>query len=231
MDVQSIGAAAIAFENACLQDMQKPLAQAAPTGLPKVLPTATPAAGDVTTAFIADIAAHAEIAQVAALLEPQHSADVTTRITALSNDTAAALQVGDHARALSNVTEIAALDPHALDPLRTDKVLDPIRTEVDRLVNRLTTVAKMNAEGWLAQAGEVLVSPVQASAPNLPATLARLTQIAVPVLNPGAGSTAPANADVQSAPQARSPQTVARIVELTRISHKEMAKGHHFWHN
>ncbi|HXM44677.1 MAG TPA: hypothetical protein VN924_25795, partial [Bryobacteraceae bacterium] len=58
---------------------------------------------------------------------------------------------GDAIRALSALSEIAALDPSRPDVLRTDPAIAPIRASVDQFLDRQTTVARLDAEGRLEQ--------------------------------------------------------------------------------
>ena len=67
-------------------------------------------------------------------------------ISRLTHDTALALRLGDRSRAFANITEIAALDPHAVESLQTDKLFTSMRPEVDQLLTRLATAARMNPD-------------------------------------------------------------------------------------
>lgn len=228
MEVQSIGPAIIALEKATLAaslaDMQKPAVdpmQPLPTRSHPVVSIT----GDVNTAFVADTVTPAGIAHIAALLEPQQSADIARRISGLSTDTVSAVQLGDYARAISNVSEIAVLDARALEPLRTDNLLEAIRPQVDLLVNRLTTVAKMNAEGLLAQADEILASPVPASLPNPPVTKGPTAQTVSPVPNFLPAVTLATHESVTSIAAQQSPETGARITELAQDTASALRDG------
>ena len=99
------------------------------------------------------------MARLSALLTPGRSSEVADHVRDLTHDMTSALAQGDRARALSNVTVIAAIDPHTLPVLAVEEVLQPIRPEVDHLLNRMTTVAKMDAEGWLTQADQAVETP------------------------------------------------------------------------
>lgn len=156
MEVQSIGPAVNPLESVPLQHMRELSAHA-----PAHHATAPPPAAstsDVATAFASQIAAP-DLARLTAILQPNSSSEVSARITDLTKDTTSALAQGDRTRALANLNEIAALDPRTIAVLAPDEVLQPIRPEVDQLFHRLTTVAKLDAEGLLSQADQALETP------------------------------------------------------------------------
>jgi hypothetical protein len=156
MEIQAIGAAVTPLESAPVQHVRE-LSAHAPAHH-ATAPPAPPAASDVATALATQIAIP-DLARLTAILQPNSSSEVAAHITELTQDTTSALAQGNRTRALANLNEIAALDPRTIAVLAPDEVLQPIRPEVDQLLNRLTTVAKMDAEGWLTQADQALETP------------------------------------------------------------------------
>ncbi len=124
-----------------------------------------PSATDSASALISEIAA-ADIPKLTALLEHGPPPKVATHVNDLTHDTTLALMQSDTTRALANVKEIATIDPNTLAVLEPEKVLEPIRAEVDQVLNRLTTVAKIDAEGWLSHADDAVEAPGHTSIPN-----------------------------------------------------------------
>ena len=128
-------------------------------------PVVPHAPADSNAALIGEIAP-ADIAKLTAILEPTRSPEIAAHVNDLTRDTTLALNESDRVRALANLDQIAAIDPHSLAVLEPEKVLQPVRAEVDHILTRLTTVAKMDAEGWLAHADDALEAPGHASIPN-----------------------------------------------------------------
>jgi len=196
MEVQPIAIAVSALENVYLgrlQDISAKLADPLPTQGPT--PAAMPPASDVSAALLSEMAAP-DIERLTAILEPRRSLEVSAHITELTHDTTLALAEGDSTRALANLTEIAAADPHSVAVLAPDKVLQPIRPEVDQLLNRLTTVAKMDAEGRLAQADDALETPGHTSVPNWQTKPETLLQVAHRLFESGGYTNYVRSADV-----------------------------------
>lgn len=96
------------------------------------------------------------MARLTAILHPALPVELTAHLDALKTDTALAVQQGDLTRAMANVHEISTVDPHSIAVLAPEKMLETIRPEVDHLLNRLTTVARIDAEGWLSQADQAV---------------------------------------------------------------------------
>jgi hypothetical protein len=70
-----------------------------------------------------------------------------------------AAQRGDIGRALEQLAEFVKLDPSRAQTLGTEPGLEPIRTQVNHLLNRLETIAGLDAQGRLAEAAQRLESP------------------------------------------------------------------------
>lgn len=154
MQVQSIGPAVSPLESAPVQQLRELSAHAPARHLPASVQAGSP--GDDLAATLTSQIAAPDLARLNAILQPNRSSEVAAHITELTQDTALALNEGDRTRALANLNEIAAADPHTVAVMAPDRVLQSIRPEVDQMLNRLTTVAKMDAEGWLAQADEAV---------------------------------------------------------------------------
>ena len=86
------------------------------------------------------------------VLSPQDSAHVDTL---LQNVISAAAE-GDISRALDHLTAIIHLDPRRAETVRAIPDIENIRVQVDQLVARLQTVAKLDAEGRLGHAARAI---------------------------------------------------------------------------
>ncbi len=175
MDVQAIVAGVSPLESVPRQHMRE-LSVHAPAHHATVV-SAAPATSDVAATLSTQIAAP-DLARLSAILEPHSSSEVAAHITELTQDATLALAEGDRTRALANLNEIAAVDPRTIAVLAPEQLLQPIRPEVDHLLNRLTTVAKMDAEGWLTQADEALETPDRAPLPDWQTKPATLLEVA-----------------------------------------------------
>lgn len=158
MQVQPIAARVTALENVFLERVAEVSARAAHPLPPEAAPLKPPSPQDVTDPLFSEIAAP-DIPRLSTLLEPHLSSEIAAHVTDLTHDATVALAQGDRSRALTDLQEIAAVDPQTLAVLAPEQALRPIRPQIDHLMHRLTTVAKMDAEGWLAQADEALEAP------------------------------------------------------------------------
>lgn len=154
MQVESIGAAVGPVAGAPVAHVRE-MSTHVPAHHLAGSPTPAPAANDVVATLTSQIAAP-DLARLTTILQPNRSSEVSAQVTTLTQDTTAALSEGDRTRAITNLNQIAALDPRTIAVLAPEEVLQPIRPEVDYMLNRLTTVAKMDAEGWLAQADQAI---------------------------------------------------------------------------
>ena len=161
MEILPTGSGVIPIENVQLNRLRGPSGHPTHAATPPNAPLAPPIS-DSSAALINEIA-QADMPKLAAILEPGRSSEVAAHLNDLTHDTTLALMQSDRVRAVANLNEIAAIDPHTLAVLEPEKVLEPIRAEVDHLLTRLTTVAKMDAEGWLAHADDAIETPGHAS--------------------------------------------------------------------
>lgn len=120
-------------------------------------------AGNAFTASDSNAAVFGNISQtdaanLAALLEPGHSPQTAALVRNLLEDTAAAVAQGDSTRAIANVTEIVRLDPSRMETVRVDPALGPIRPEMERVLHQLTSTARIDAEGSIGRAAQLLES-------------------------------------------------------------------------
>jgi hypothetical protein len=170
MPVQQVGSSA--EELAPLYSLQKDDAITPAAGRPVVasspistrIVTPNPTA-DSSAAVLAGIAS-ADLAKIAAIIEPARSPEATARIENLLRDATSAVAQGNTARALGNLTEITTLDPQTLEVLRTDPVWAPVRVEIDHLLNRFTAVAKIDGETALSRAAQFVDAAATKTIPN-----------------------------------------------------------------
>jgi hypothetical protein len=149
MQVQTTSAAVNPPEDLALLPLRE-LAAFAP-GHHSPQPLAPPSGQDVSSVLSTEIAG-SDLPRLAALLEPHRSVELVAQTHELVHDTEQALAQGDRTRAFANLSQMAATDPRTLAVIAPEKLLESIRPEVDHVLNRLTTVARMDAEGWLSQA-------------------------------------------------------------------------------
>ena len=107
------------------------------------------------TAVIRELAV-ADLFKLAQILQPTTPPERVVRVDRLIEETVRAIQDDRREWAVGRFIEAATTDPSRVDELRTKTELDAIRANVDLLLNRLTNVAKMDAETKLASAEQVL---------------------------------------------------------------------------
>ncbi len=121
--------------------------------------------GDQNASILAGIAG-ADAAKLTAILDPPQAADVTARVRQLVQDGASAIAQGNVAAVTDDLKQIAALDPHALETLRTEPAWASARPEIEHLMSGITAVAKLEAEASLGRAAQVLETGAGKMLPN-----------------------------------------------------------------
>jgi len=114
---------------------------------------ATPAAGAIDVAAFPELSA-SDIASLIRILEPLPATSVQAADFVHSAVSAAA--EGDTARVLTALTDAVRVNPVQIETLRSQPGLEPMRAQVDQFLNRLTAVVKLDAEGRLTRATQVL---------------------------------------------------------------------------
>jgi hypothetical protein len=67
-----------------------------------------------------------------------------------------AAAAGDGERVLAGVSRMAGQDPMRVEAMRGEPGLEPVRAQVDSLLVRLATIAKLDAQGRIAQATQLI---------------------------------------------------------------------------
>ncbi len=118
-------------------------------------------AAAVQAAVLTDSAVIRELAvpdlgKLTQILQPTMPPDQVTRVDGLIHETVSAIQQDRREWAVGRFIEAVTSDPSRVDEFRSKPEFDAIRANVDVLLNRLTNVAKMDAETKLAAIEQVL---------------------------------------------------------------------------
>ena len=138
---------------------------------PVAKPGAVGHAGNSSSAGVVDAAVLAalsepDLARLATILERPPSAQTAARLGELLHGAVTAAAAGDVARTLSEVSQLVVLDPLRAEAIRSEPGLEPVRAQVDTLLVRLAQVARLDAEGRLTQAADVLQGTPTTTLPN-----------------------------------------------------------------
>ena len=112
-----------------------------------------PALGD--TAVIRELAV-ADLAKLSQILQPAPTPELVARVEGLIHEAVQAIHDDRREWAVGRFIEAATSDPARVDELVAKPEFEAIRANVDLLLNRLTNVARMDAETKLAGAEQVL---------------------------------------------------------------------------
>lgn len=146
MDLGAIGPAApgTSLSNVVAGGAPAALANALAAGAAEVL-------GDSVAILLQDLSA-TDIAKLIEMIDRPLPAQDTARLQELVRTFLSAATEGDATRAAGALSKIAVLDPTRAETLRADPAMGSIRASVDQLLDRHITLAKLDAEGRLAQA-------------------------------------------------------------------------------
>lgn len=97
-----------------------------------------------------------DVIRLAAILQPAPSPEAAARIAEVIQAVMTAAAAGDLTRVLGELTQLASLDPARAEAVRSEPALEPLRAQMDSLLARLAQVAKLDAEGRLSQASQLL---------------------------------------------------------------------------
>ena len=111
-------------------------------------------AGPTLDAAILSGLSEPDLARLLTILEPQPQN--VSQVSALLQAVLTAAAAGDVERALAGVSQIAGLDPLQVEAIRNEPGLEPLRTQVDSLLGRLTTIARLDAQSRIAHATQVI---------------------------------------------------------------------------
>ena len=116
--------------------------------------TSTQPAVLTDTAVIRELAV-SDLLKLAQILQPSLPPESVARVENLIRETVQAIQEDRREWAVGRFIEAATSDPSRADELRTNPAFDAIRPSVDLLLNRLTNVAKMDAETKLSATEQI----------------------------------------------------------------------------
>lgn len=98
---------------------------------------------------VAGLLSQLSASQITALLkiiEPELPPNRIAQLDSLVVDVVSAATAGDVQGAMTKLLALASLDPRRAESVASDSALAPMRNDVDTLIARLTTTARMNAE-------------------------------------------------------------------------------------
>ncbi len=160
MDVRPLGAGPAETNLARSAGDAAPLGAAATPRAPSAQ-----AIADQYATLIRDLAA-ADVTKLLAILEPPPSPEHAQRLNSLWQAALSAGSRGDVEQALGVLAELARLDPLGAESLRSDPRLESLRAPVDQLLQRLTTLARVDAEGRLGEAARLLEAGAHSRLPG-----------------------------------------------------------------
>ncbi len=128
------------------------------------------------TAVIRELAV-ADLLKLTQILQPALPPERVTRLEQLVQEIGQAIRDERREWAVGRFIEAATTDPSRVDELRSKPEFEPIRANVELLLNRLTNVAKMDAETRLAQTEQVFETGGWQKLPHWETTPEALIQI------------------------------------------------------
>jgi hypothetical protein len=129
-------------------------APAATSGIP-ARGDAAPLAAAFDAAVFGELSAP-DVAKLIGILElPRLSANVAQADNLVRAAVTAAAE-GAITQALGELTQAVKLDPLRAEALRSEPGLESIRPQIDQFLNRLTAVARLDAEGRMSRAAQLL---------------------------------------------------------------------------
>jgi hypothetical protein len=129
-------------------------APAATSGIP-ARGDAAPLAAAIDAAVFGELSAP-DVAKLIGILElPQLSANVAQADNLVRAAVSAAAE-GAITQAFGALTQALKLDPLRAEAIRSEPGLEPIRPQIDQFLNRLMAVARLDAEGRLSRAVQLL---------------------------------------------------------------------------
>lgn len=132
---------------------------------------------DSITVFLRDLS-QAQFASLLGIIDHSPSPQVAARLDQLLAGAVSAATARDIPVALANLEAFVALAPARVEILRQEPGLAPIQPQVEAWIARLAAVAKMDAEGRIGRAEQLLGAALQLPLPVLPAPAASAARAA-----------------------------------------------------
>ena len=149
MDVPPVGTGPAGMN---LSRTSAPAASASPAGTPERTATGQSTADNY--APIVRELSEADLARLIQILDPPSSPQAAAQLDGLLNSAIAAASAGDVSQAVNRLAAIVVLDPRYAVAVSFERRLDPIRGQVETLLNRMVSVAKLDAEARVAEAAQ-----------------------------------------------------------------------------
>lgn len=146
MDVSGVGSGPTGAE---FSSALRALAGPKPPGLDALAGVAH--SGDASTSLLGELS-ELELVSLLQIFDRRLTPDIAARVDGLLRASVSAVAEGNVAQALLKLTEIATLDPRRAETLGTEPGLAAIRPDVGRLLFRLASTARLDAEARLEQA-------------------------------------------------------------------------------
>jgi len=135
-----------------------PITGSVPSSAPKMGPLPSGAAealGDSVATLLNELSP-ADVAKLIDIIGKPLPDQDSVRLQDLVQTVVSSAAAGDTTRALGAIGQLVALDPSRADTLRGDPAIASIRAAADQLLDRHATLARLDAEGRLAQAAQQL---------------------------------------------------------------------------
>jgi hypothetical protein len=149
MDVPPVGSGPAGMN---LIRTSAPAPPASPVGTPERAAT-SPSAIDNYASVLSDLS-QADVARLFQILDQSPFLEAAAQLDVLLHAAIAAASVGDVIRALNRLQAIVVLDPRNAVSILAEPRLDPIRGDVETMLNRMAYVAKLDAEARIAEAAQ-----------------------------------------------------------------------------
>ena len=153
---------------------------------PKISATTRGGGGEASPALDAAILSalsEPDLARLMVVLEPQPQ-NASQAIELLQAVLTAAAS-GDVERALAGLSQLAGVDAVRVEAARNEPMLEPLRAQMDSLLARLATVARLDAEGRIAHADQLIEERRLTALPDWDADPHTLLMIANRLLEAG----------------------------------------------
>ena len=160
-----------------LGPLAKAIEAALPQFMPPIGPPAPPSRVIEDGAVMHDLAT-SDLVKLAQIIQPAIPPARVEQLTKLLQETVQAVSEGRIEWAVGRVLEAATLDPLQAEEFRAQPELAPIHANIEHLIGRMATVAKIDAESKLSQAEQVMEDSGWAKLPHWDTKPETLLQIA-----------------------------------------------------
>jgi hypothetical protein len=149
MDVPPVGAGSAGID---LSRTAAPAAPSSPAGTPARAAAGQPIADNF--ASVVNDLSEADLARLIQILDPPASPQAAAQLDALLHSAISAASAGDVIQATNYLAAMVMMDPRYALAASSESGLDPIRGNVQTVLNRTTSVVKLDAEARVADAAQ-----------------------------------------------------------------------------